>query len=165
MKFAIISDTHGNVPNFEKAVNWLNKEKISLILHCGDIGNPESLKESLADFKGEFLGVLGNMDVDYKKDISEYNFGKVKVEEEILKIKIESKKIAITHRPEQARILAESKDFDLVFYGHTHRPWEEKIGDCRLINPGELAGQINKPTFAVYDTETGELKLKILEKI
>ena len=123
MKIAIISDTHGNVPNFKKAVNWLNKENISMILHCGDIGNPESLKESLVDFEGDFLGVLGNMDVDYKKDISEYNFGKVKVEEEILKTEIggnppspeataRRRKIAITHRPEQARILAESKDFD-----------------------------------------------------
>ena len=42
MKIAIVSDTHGNVANFKKAVIWLNKEDIKLILHCGDIGSPES---------------------------------------------------------------------------------------------------------------------------
>ena len=172
MHVAIISDTHGNVANFKKAVGWLNKENISLILHCGDIGSPESLKESLSDFKGELFGVLGNMDVDYKILIDEYNkIPDVKVEEEVLETEVDGVKIAITHKPEQARSLAENKNFDLVFYGHTHKPWEEKVaclqrqGNCRLINPGELAGQINKPTFAVYNTITGELELKILEKL
>jgi hypothetical protein len=34
-----------------------------------------------------------------------------------------------------------------------------------MVNPGELAGQFYKPTFAVYDTDTSLLELKILEKI
>ena len=178
MKIAVISDTHGNVANFRKVVGWINKENIRVILHCGDIGNPESLKESLEDFTGEFFGVLGNMDIDYKILIDEYNkVPQAKIEEEIFKTEIDNKKIAITHKPERARTLAESGYFDLVFYGHTHKPWEEKIptkipsdnkagkGGCRMINPGELAGQFNKPTFAVYDTATDNLELKILEKL
>ena len=55
MKIAIVSDTHGNVANFKKVVGWLNRENIKLILHCGDIGNPESLKESLSGFDGDFF--------------------------------------------------------------------------------------------------------------
>ncbi|MEK7658873.1 MAG: metallophosphoesterase [Patescibacteria group bacterium] len=166
MKIAIISDTHGNAANFKKTVAWLNKENIRLILHAGDIGSPESLEESLEDFKGELLGVLGNMDKDYKILIEEYNkIPRIKIEEKILKTKLESKNIAITHKPEDARILAESTKFDLVFYGHTHKPRLERKGECLLINPGELAGQIFKPCFAVYDTETEKLELKILEKL
>jgi hypothetical protein len=34
-----------------------------------------------------------------------------------------------------------------------------------MINPGELAGQFYKPTFALYDTETNSIELKILEKL
>jgi putative phosphoesterase len=166
MKVAIVSDTHGNVANFKKAVEWINKENILIILHCGDIGMPESLKESLADFKGEFFGVLGNMDKDFKVFIDEYNkIKKAKISEDILETEIDKKKIAITHFPDEAKKLAQSGKFDLVFYGHTHRPWDEKVGDCHMINPGELAGQFYKPTFAVYDTLTGNLELKILEKI
>jgi predicted phosphodiesterase len=196
MKIAIVSDTHGNVANFKKAVDWLNKERVQMILHCGDIGNPESLRESLEDFSGEFFGVLGNMDIDFEILIEEYNkIPRVKIEDKILEIpkpidgagtpaaksrlgaEIENKFIAITHRPEDAKILAQSGKYDLVFYGHTHKPWEEKIparnalhsnaggGYCRMINPGELAGQFYKPTFAIYDTDTDKLELKILEKL
>ncbi|MDP2741537.1 MAG: metallophosphoesterase [bacterium] len=165
MKIAIISDTHGNVANFKKVVNWLKKEKIDTILHCGDIGDSESLKESLINFDGEFLGVLGNMDKDFKIELKEYQNSRTRVMEEVLETEFGGKKIAVIHKPDQAEKLAETGKYDLVFYGHTHRPWEDKIGNCRVINPGELAGQINKPTFAIYDTDADELELKILEKI
>ena len=188
MKIAIISDTHGNVANFRKAVGWLNNQEIQIILHCGDIGNPESLKESLVDFKGEFFGVFGNMDKDFKILIEEYNkIPRVEIKEDIFekviggnppshKASEGQRKIAFTHFPDEAKKLAQSGKYNLVFYGHTHRPWEEKVpvrrsseseggGECRMINPGELAGQFNKPTFAIYDTETDNLELKILEKL
>ena len=172
MKIAIVSDSHGNVANFKKIVQWLNKEDIRLIFHAGDIGSPESLKESLADFSGEFFGVFVNMDKDFKILIDEYNkIPRVKIEKEILETEIPSpgsgqvKKIAITHFPEEAHNLAESGRYNLVFYGHTHKPWEERAGNCRLINPGESAGQFYKPTFAVYDIATDVLELKILEKL
>lgn len=172
MKVAIISDTHGNAANFKKVVSWLNAlpaqagQNIKLILHPGDIGSPESLKESLENFDGEFFGVLGNMDKHYEAAIEKYNqIPNVKVEEETFKTEIDGKRIAINHFPWNAKKLAQSGEFDLVFYGHTHRPWDEKIGECHMINPGELAGQFNKPTFAIYDTDAGKLELKILEKI
>ena len=58
-----------------------------------------------------------------------------------------------------------SGKYDLVFYGHTHKPWAEKIGNCLLANPGELAGQRFKPTFAIYDIQKDKLQLKILELV
>lgn len=174
MKVAIISDTHGNVANFKKVVKWLNSQNIKLILHAGDIGSLESLKESLEDFGGEFFGVLGNMDKDYKILIDEYNkIPRVKIKEDTLETEVEGKRIAINHLPHKAKQLAESGKYDFVFYGHTHRPCLVRriLGEgggrkeCLLINPGELAGQFYKPCFAVYDTETDKLELKILEKL
>ncbi len=178
MKIAIVSDTHGNVANFKKAVNWLNKENIQTILHCGDIGDPISLKESLEDFKGKFFGVFGNMDRDFKILVDEYNeIPNAEIRDDIFEIEINGKKISFTHFPDSAKKLAQSGKYNVVFYGHTHRPWDEKIpaqspsgneagrGECHMINPGELAGQFYKPTFAIYDTATGGLELKILEKI
>jgi len=166
MKIAIISDTHGNVANFKKVVNWLNKENIQTILHCGDIGDPISLRESLEDFKGKFLGVFGNMDKSFKILVGEYNEIKnVEIKEETFETEIEGKKIAFNHFPDAAKKLAQSGKYDVVFYGHTHRPWDEKVLECHMINPGELAGQFYKATFAIYDTATGDLELKILEKL
>lgn len=152
MKIGIIADTHNNLKNFEKAINWFNKEEIKLILHCGDICSRETIDFANKIFKGEIKYVKGNGDFDL--DLPDK-----------LEVEFNKKKILFTHWPDIAKKSAQSKKYDLVFYGHTHRPWDEKVGDAHMINPGEMAGQFYKPTFAVYDTITNKLELKILEKI
>lgn len=152
MKIAIVSDTHNNWPNFKKAIDWINKEKIQIILHCGDICSKETVDEVIKYFDGEIKFVKGNADFELELP-------------EKIELEFNSKKIVFCHFPDIAKKLAQSGKFDLVFYGHTHRAWDEKVGNCHMINPGELAGQFYKPTFAVYDTATRNLELKILEKI
>jgi len=165
MKIAIISDTHGNVKNFKKVLSWLDKENIKIVLHCGDIGSPDSFKESLEGFDGEFYGVLGNADVDYKVGLKEYQAYNVKVSEELAEVTISGKRIAIIHKPDRNKELAESGKYGFVFYGHTHKPWEEKMGQCRVVNPGEAGGQIFKASFAIYDFNADKLELKIVEML
>lgn len=159
MKIGIVADTHNNFPNFEKALKWLEKNGVKLVLHCGDISSQETIDQAEKIFGGNINYIKGNADFDLDlPDRMELDFNK--------------KKILFTHFPDIAKKSAQSGKFDLVFYGHTHRPWDEKVaclpagrGTCHMINPGELAGQFYKPTFAVYDTATGKLELKILEKL
>lgn len=174
MKIAIVSDTHDNLPNFKKIIDWLNKpittilpsgklceskEKVKVILHCGDICSQETINEAVRSFNGEIKFVRGNGDF------------KLNNIPEKMEIQLGGKKIGFVHYPKIAKEMAESGKYDIVFYGHTHKPWEEKVlvpagrGYCRLVNPGEVAGQRFKPTFAIYDTKTDKLELKILEKI
>ena len=153
MKIAILSDTHDHVKNFNKAIGWLHQENIGVMLHCGDICNQETVDEAVRNFKGRLHFVRGNGDFNLT-DIPEK-----------MEIKLGGKNIFINHYPEAAKLAAESGKYDLVFYGHTHKPWEETINNCRLVNPGEMAGQRYKPTFAVYDTQTDKLELKILERL
>jgi len=153
MKIAIISDSHDNLANIKKVVDWLNKEEIKLILHCGDINSQDAVDEINNNFKGETKFVRGNAD------------SSIKELEEIGELELENKRIAFGHFPDKAKELALSGKYDLVFYGHTHKPWEEKTGDCRLVNPGEVAGQFYKPTFAVYDIGNDKLELKIIERL
>ncbi len=163
MKIAIIADTHNNWANFKKAIDWIKKEKIQLILHCGDICTQDVINEAVKYFDGEIKFVKGNG--DWNLDIPDK-----------MELEIDGKRIAFTHFPDIAKKLSQSGKFDSVFYGHTHRPWDEKVfihpkpsdgkdNECHMINPGELAGQFNKPTFATYDTITGKLDLKILERL
>ena len=152
MKIAIISDTHNNWANFKKAIEWINGEKIRLILHCGDIQSQEVIDDAEKLFDGEMKFVKGNG--DHGLDLPEKT-----------ELEFNGKKIAFTHFPDMAKKLAQSAKFDLVFYGHTHRPWDEKVGNSHMVNPGELAGQFYKPTFAVYDTLNQKLELKILERL
>lgn len=161
MKFAIVSDTHDNLKNFGKAIDWLNREKIEIILHCGDISSLETIEEMKKMFGGEIKFVRGN--ADYELDeIPE------KMEIELggnPSASLRTRRIFFNHYPDIAKKAAESNKYDFVFYGHTHIPKLEKIGECLLANPGELAGQINKPSFAICDTETGKLELKIIQKL
>jgi len=152
MKIVVVSDTHNNWINFKKVIDWAKKEKIELILHCGDIQTQQIIDSAVKDFTGEIKFVKGNGDHGLNLP-------------EIIELKAGNKKIAFAHMPDLAKKTAQSNGFDLVFYGHTHRPWDEKVGNCHLINPGELAGHFYKPSFAVYDTTENKLELKILEQL
>lgn len=154
MRIAIISDTHNNWSNFKKAIDWINKEHIHLILHCGDISSQQMIDDAVKFFEnGEIKFVKGN--ADWEMDNVPDN----------LDVELNTKKIGFVHFPAEAKKMAQSGKYDMVFYGHTHRAWDEKVGKTHMVNPGELAGQFYKPTFAVYNIETGELELKILETL
>ncbi len=172
MLLAIISDSHDNLPNLKKFLAWTNKNDIKMIIHCGDIASAETVDFLTKNTKALIHFVYGNMDNPYRDAIYELadKLKNAKLhgdEGKIILKKADNSalKIGLVHFPDQAREMAKSDNYDLVFYGHTHKPWLENIGSTQLINPGTLAGLFNKASFAVYDTETGNLELKILEKI
>lgn len=171
MKIAIISDTHDNLANTKKAVAWIKNEKIRIIIHCGDIFKPETIREIQNIFKGKMHIIFSPADASFS-DIPGDSFEKfkqVKVWSDFGEIKIDKKKIAFCHFPEIAEDLAKRQEHDFVFYGHTHKPWIRTLrrgsGQVKLVNPGNLAGIFYKATFAVYDSKTDKLELKILEKL
>jgi len=166
MKIAVISDSHDNLPNIEKMLDFINKNKIELMIHCGDLAAPSIIMEELAPkFKGEIHFIHGNVaDRELNEKIAK-KFNHVTCHEDSGEIEVEGKRIAFNHFPAQAKKLAESGKYDLVFYGHNHTPWEETIGKTKMLNPGTLAGMFNKATFAIYDTKTDKAELILLEKI
>ena len=57
---------------------------------------------------------------------------------------------------------SELSRYDAVFMGHTHRPFVATMNSVRVVNPGScgLPRDIgNSPSFAVYNTQTGEAKI------
>ncbi|MFH1401354.1 MAG: YfcE family phosphodiesterase [Parcubacteria group bacterium] len=165
MKIAIISDTHDNLLTLKKTIAWIKSQKIKLIVHCGDVSKEEVLKESLDGFNGRIYLVRGNCDIDDFKRIP-----KLKIFDESGEIKLINKKIAFSHFPKIAEDLANSGKYDIIFYGHSHKPWIKTFRggsrqEIKLVNPGNLAGVYYKATFAIYDTKTDKLELKILERL
>src|SRR4051812_42597274 len=67
MKFAILSDSHDNLTNALKAIDYLNQEKIMVAIHCGDIASEETIKAIEERFKGEISFVRGNADFAVKQ--------------------------------------------------------------------------------------------------
>lgn len=167
MKIAIISDSHDNIYNIEKFLDWVEKNGIELIIHCGDLAAPTIiLYEFGPKFKGPFHFVHGNVADREKNEEIAKGFPQITCHGDVGELEIEGQKIGFCHYPDQARAMAESGDYNLVFYGHNHKPWMETLpSGCQLINPGTLAGLFNKATFTLYDTKNKSLELKIVEVI
>lgn len=166
MRLAIISDTHDNIPNLEKAIAWMNKNGIAAIIHCGDLCAPATLKNVLApQFQKPIHMVFGNVeDRDLLPSVVK-EFPHVRHYGDVADFAIDGKRMAVNHYPNTAKELARTGKFDYSFYGHTHTPWEEEINGCRVVNPGTLAGLFSKATFAMLDTVTGVLELKLVEQL
>jgi putative phosphoesterase len=159
MKIAIISDTHDNLENLKKFFEFAKKEKIEILIHCGDVCNGETLKEIEKNFKEIYL-CLGNADI--KESLLE-EAKKTKIFEKEGKIEVSRLKIGFCHMFNLKEKNLEG--FDFYFFGHSHWPFLKKEGNCYLANPGNLAGLFYKATFAILDTKTKKIELKILEKI
>jgi putative phosphoesterase len=162
-KIAIISDSHDNLEKVKKLTEFLNKENIKILIHCGDVSKVETIKEILNNFKGKIYLSFGNAEINKEEflKLSKEN-KRLKVFNEFGEVKIKNKKIAFCHFYDLALKLAKSKKYNFVFYGHTHKPWEEKIENTKLINPGNLAGQFYPASFAIYDFNKNIFSLKIL---
>lgn len=166
MKIVIFSDSHDNKPNIEKFLAWVNKNNIKEVIFCGDLCAPAILKNIIApNYQGRLYMVFGNVtDREVLSKVAkEYsNIVHYGDEGEVIIDKI---KIGFIHYPDKARQMAASGQFDYVFYGHSHKPWEEDINGCKLVNPGTLGGLFYRATFAVLDTRSKKLDLKLIERL
>jgi len=166
MKIAIVSDSHDNLPNIEKFLEYVNANNVEMIIHCGDLAAPVVIKKELGPkFKGQIHFINGNVaDRELNEEFAK-EFAHVTFHQDLGELEIDGQKIAFVHFPWLADELAEKGKYDLIFYGHDHKPWEKTIGKTRLLNPGTLAGMFNKATFAIYDTKTNQAKLILLETL
>ena len=160
MKIAVFSDVHDNLVRWLEAVEIIKTEKVKIGICCGDIGELQTLETVAQSFKTLYLA-LGNL--DYKiKDKTGLFPENVMSSPDFGEVELRGRKIAFAHNHYLGRQLAKSGKYDVVFYGHTHTPWEEKIGNMVLLNPGEISGQFGKASFAIYDLQNMKAELKIL---
>jgi putative phosphoesterase len=147
MTIAIISDIHDNEP-YLKA--FLSSTKADALLICGDVGNIDTLKIISVSFNGKIYFVFGNADTFAKEDIPKniVNLGASGL------IELDNKKIGLCHEPYKIKELLLKKP-NIIFYGHTHKPWLEEKGNVLLVNPGTLGGAFMSSTYAIWDTRRG----------
>lgn len=149
---AICSDSHDNLPNIQKFLKFCQEQNIKTILHCGDISSLKTFNYIQDHFDKEIHAVEGNAD--------QINLPKKQI------IQIENLKIGLAHRKNTAKnLLIKNPDLKFIFYGHTHKPWIEQMNNTYLANPGTLAGMFYKASFAILDTKTKKLELKLCEEL
>ncbi len=155
MKLAIMSDSHDNIWNLERALSMIGKEKADLIIHCGDFVAPFMLKE-LEKARIPVYGVLGNNDGSgfllAKTAFSELKG--ITLFEITGHLDLEGFSLAFTHQRIVAEGLAATGRYDLVCYGHSHIHRLETVGKTLLLNPGEIMGKEGHPGFCTVDTLT-----------
>lgn len=171
MRVAIISDVHNNTTNLQKVLDYCGKNKIEKLICCGDLASMETLDFLNDNFSGEIFYCFGNMDDGH---LQSYNFEAKYKNTWIFKnhgeaslggFASESRAVAFVHYPDKAKELGKTGKYTHVFYGHTHKPWIEKIGGCAMLNPGNVAGELFPPTFAVWETESDKFKLIRINEI
>ena len=149
-------------------MNYCEENKIEKIICCGDLASDETLEFMADNFGGEIFYTFGNMDNDQLREfhnLEEYK--NIKLFRDFGEVEIAGKKIAFVHFPDKAKKLAETGKYNFVFYGHTHKPWTETIEtrdrqyifNCTMLNPGNVAGEIYLPTFAVWDLKDDNFSL------
>jgi len=154
----IVSDSHDNLKAIDKAVEFLKRSNIELLIHAGDIVSP------FAAVKFNEIGcrpimVFGNNDGE-RKLLSE----KVKEIHELAEFGYKGRSFAVYHgtiRP-VTRALVKSELYDVVISGHTHKPEISNNGRTLYINPGELCGYLTgKKTLCLLNLE--KMKAEIVE--
>lgn len=165
MKIAVISDTHDNLATLDKFLAYIEKNPVEAVIHCGDIAEGDTLEHIAKKFPGPVLAVFGNM--DYRQSVTKAakKYPKIKLFESFGQVEFNGLKIGFCHFPELAKKYCQNQKFDYIFYGHTHKPWLENINGCPLANPGTLAGMFYQATFAILDTDTDKLDLKIVSRL
>ncbi len=156
MRIGVVSDTHDRQEAVAEAVRLLLEQEVELILHCGDIESPETVRV-FKPIPTHF--VFGNWDKDKVRLAAAIKDTGGTHYESFGALTLCEKRIAWVHSHErhQLRQLENADFFDYVFYGHTHVREQHRTGRTLVANPGALF-RANPKTCIVLDLITGEIK-------
>ena len=165
MKIAIISDIHENFHNLILALQDMDNRNIGQIICLGDLMNAGVAKLLGAQDIPVFM-IWGNNDGEKVEvtlaskrpksnltvSLNVYDF-----------LEFSGRKIFVSHYDDLAQPMAKSGEYNAVFFGHTHLASIEKVKNCWIVNPGELAAsKTKKASYAIYDTQKNEVELTYL---
>ncbi|MDH5407004.1 MAG: metallophosphatase family protein [Gammaproteobacteria bacterium] len=166
MKICIVSDSHDNRFLLAAAVEDAKAKGAELVLHCGDVVAPTTLK--ILNPIGLPVHVIhGNNTGDL------YSMGKLGHDDSSViqyygqdaGIELHKKKIFLVHYPHYARAMCATGDWDLVCCGHDHRAEiashaNMRGGETWLVNPGTVGGIGRDPTYVFGDLETMSFQIE-----
>lgn len=147
MKILIISDTHGQQKYLEKVLNALGS--VDAVIHCGDVEGQEDYITALCECPAYIVAgnndYFSSLDRELEFDLNGYH-------------------IFLTHghyygvsiNTESIKDEGQSRNADIVIFGHTHKPCLEQYEDITLLNPGSLAypRQMGKrPSFMLMEID------------
>ena len=145
----VISDTHGRLPQSALKVF----EKTDLIIHAGDIGDPEIL--NLLGKIAPTKAVRGNMDAG--------KWARRLPKNET--VKICRRQLHVLHDVYHLDNTLDSNNDHVVIYGHTHQPQVEKQQGVLYVNPGSAVHPRfgYPPSVALLHIEGDSIKARLID--
>ncbi len=159
MIIGVLSDTHNNIENTQKALEVFRREGIRRLFHCGDITRPDIIY-LFTGFDVTF--VQGNNDY-WRNDLVEAMLviGGQRTLPARWSGAVGGKRLAMAHGDSHGVLfdLTRSGQYDYVFHGHSHRRRDETIAGTRVINPGALGGKHDQShSIAVVNLAAGTVE-------
>ena len=173
MKIGIISDTHDDIDNVQRAIDIFNADRVEYVLHAGDYVFPGIIKE-FSKLNGKLVGVLGNNDgerVHLLKNFIEIG-GELKGE--FGEVEVSGLRFGIYHGTdiEIKERLVNSGRYGIIICGHSHKREPigsngtyENNGKTLVLNPGtahrkvaSVSGAFIEGGIIIFDTSTKKYK-------
>ena len=129
MRVLVVSDTHRKNDLYIALVERLSPD---MVVHCGDVeGSAYTIREAA---HAECHIVAGNNDFfDSLPEDDEFMIGRYKA------YLTHGHHYYISVGTEMLKDEAKARGFDIVFFGHTHRPLIERDENLLIINPGSIS--------------------------
>jgi putative phosphoesterase len=146
----ILSDSHDNLTRVREAIRFFNDAGCDLVIHAGDFVAPFTVDE-LRNLRAPVKAVFGNCDGE-KAGLAKAFEGLGEIREAPLRFSHAGLRILVCHLDTHVDRHLASKSFDVIVFGHTHKPLAERRDGVLLINPGEAGGWLRgKSTVALFD--------------
>ena len=147
MRVLIVSDTHRDNDNYFKLIETL--KEIDMVIHCGDAEGSEYAISEAAGCETHI--VMGNNDFfsDLPREI-ETEIGGYRV------LITHGHTYCVSMGSERIKEEALLRGFDIVMFGHTHKPLIDIDEDVIAVNPGSLSyprQEGRRPSYMIMEID------------
>jgi putative phosphoesterase len=157
VKAGILSDSHDHAAAVAAALALFRAEGVGVILHLGDVCSPRVLS-GYRECGIPILAVFGNNDDD-RDGLQDVTGGAFRPGPRIEALAGRTILLAHSYEELQPELSGRGR-FDMVLFGHTHRPLTMRMGKALVLNPGETCGFLRgKHTCAIVDLSTMEPRI------
>lgn len=157
MKAGVLSDTHDSRESADEALRLFVREGVEAVLHLGDVCSPKTLAGFFATGI-PLIGVFGNNDAD--RAGFQAATGNAFHAGPHMPV-VGGRRILMAHKFQELQAeIGDGGRFDLILFGHTHRPVTMRVGRALVLNPGEACGFVyGRSTCAVVDLDSMEARV------
>lgn len=162
LRLAILSDIHDHKRHLSAILTHVRAARPDAVLLCGDLTTPEVLTACrLPGLPLSFC--LGNCDRARAEALQQQALALGATAWGDLGVLAlpDGASVAFSHFPAIARQAALSGEHRAVFFGHTHKAFDERLvvqgHEVLLANPGDVEGRYGRISALLWDSDSGAL--------